>query len=101
MAIKILIDGPNGRELEVAVREAMGGRPESEEWILSLVKHQPLWSVNVLVSPGNRLWGWTFLGLRREIPVVLGEALRAAGFRDAEPWSGGPAPLVSRHSPAA
>jgi len=101
MAIKILIDGPDGRELEATVREALGGRPESEEWILSLVKNQPLWSVNVLVSPGNRLWGWTFLGLRREIPLVLGDALRAAGFRDAEPWGGGPAPLVSRHSPAA
>jgi len=101
MAIKILIDGPGGRELEAAVREVLGGRPESEEWILSLVKNQPLWSVNVLVSPGNRLWGWTFLGLRREIPGVLREALRAAGFRDDEAWAGGPAPLVSRYSPSA
>jgi hypothetical protein len=81
MAIKILIDGPGGDELEMAVRAALGRRPESEEWILSLVKNQPLWSVNVLVSPGDRLWGWTYLGLRRDIPVALAEALRVAGFR--------------------
>lgn len=81
MAIKILIDGPGGEELETAVRAALGRRPESEEWVLSLVKNQPLWSVNVLVSPGDRLWGWTYLGLRRDIPVVLAEALRVAGFR--------------------
>jgi hypothetical protein len=93
MAIKILIDGPGGRELEATVREALGGRPESEEWIISLVKNQPLWSVSVLVSPGNRLWGWTFLGLRREIPDVLGQALRAAGLRGAEPWGGEPPTL--------
>jgi hypothetical protein len=78
-----------------------GAVPSRKSGSSRLVKHQPLWSVNVLVSPGNRLWGWTFLGLRREIPIVLREALRAAGFRDAEPWTGGPAPLVSRHSPAA
>ena len=82
MAIKILIDGPGEQEMEMAVRAAMGRRPESEEWVLSLVKHQPMWSVNVLVSPGDRLWGWTYLGLRRDIPTVLGEALRVAGFRD-------------------
>jgi hypothetical protein len=81
MAVKILIDGPGGPELERAVRAALG-RPDSEEWVLSLVKNQPLWSVNVLVSPGDRLGGWTYLGLRRDIPIVLAEALRVAGFRD-------------------
>ena len=101
MGIKILIDGPDAAELEARVREALGRRPESEEWVLSLVKHQPLWSVNVLVSPGNRLWGWTHLGLRREIPIVLAEALRVAGFREGPTLGGGPAPLVGRHRPAA
>jgi hypothetical protein len=91
MAIRILIDGPDGQEMEKAVRGALGRRPESEEWVLSLVKHQPLWSVNVLVSPDDRLCGWTYLGLRRDIPVVLAEALRVAGFRG----------LAGRQTPAA
>jgi hypothetical protein len=84
MAIKILVDGAGGDELERAVRALLGRRPEAEEWVVSLVKNQPLWSVNVLVSPGDRLWGWTYLGLRREVPVVLAEALRVAGFPDGE-----------------
>ena len=71
MAIKILIDGPDGQELEKSTRAALGRRPASEDWVLSLVKNQPLWSVNILVSPGDKLWGWTYLGLRRDIPTVL------------------------------
>ena len=82
------------------MRALLAGRPEAEEWVLSLVKNQPLWSVNVLVSPGDRLWGWTFLGLRREVPGVLAEALRVAGFPDGEsrPLS---RPLARRQNPAA
>ena len=99
MGIKILVDGSGGDELEQAVRTVLGRRPESEEWVLSLVKNQPLWSVNVLVSPGDRLWGWTYLGLRREVPVVLAEALRVAGFRDGEP--GLLSPALARRHPAA
>jgi hypothetical protein len=99
MAIKILVDEAGGDELEQVVRSVLGRRPEAEEWVVSLVKNQPLWSVNVLVSPGDRLWGWTYLGLRREVPVVLAEALRVAGFRDGEPWALSP-PLARRH-PAA
>ena len=99
MGIRILVDGTGGDELEQAVRTVLGRRPESEEWVLSLVKNQPLWSVNVLVSPGDRLWGWTYLGLRREVPVVLAEALRVAGFRDGEPWPLSPA--QARQHPAA
>ena len=100
MAIKILVDGAGDGELEQAVRAVLGRRPEAEEWVVSLVKNQPLWSVNVLVSPGDRLWGWTYLGLRREVPVVLAEALRVAGFPDGEsrPLSLAPAP---RQNPAA
>ena len=99
MAIKILVDGAGGDELERAVRELLGRRPEAEQWVVSLVKNQPLWSVNVLVSPGDRLWGWTYLGLRREVPVVLAEALRVAGFRDGEPSTLNP-PRARQH-PAA
>jgi len=100
MAIKILVDGAGGDELERAVRELLGRRPQAEEWVVSLVKNQPLWSVNVLVSPGDRLWGWTYLGLRREVPVVLAEALRVAGFPDGESQALN-LPQARRQNPAA
>ena len=82
MAVRILVDGSDAGELEAAVRAALGGRPESDPWVISLVKNQPLWSVNVLVSPENRLWGWNYLGLGRDIPAALADALRTAGLRE-------------------
>lgn len=80
MGVKILIDGPGADEMDRTIRAALGHRPADESWVLSLVKHKPMWTVSVLVSPQDRLWGWTYFGPREYIPEALSEAVCEAGL---------------------
>ena len=79
--MKILIDGPGAEELEVAVREELGAPPDTEAWVLSLVKQQPTWTVNLMVPPQEHLWGWTYVGPAGELPGAIAGAVDAVGLR--------------------
>jgi hypothetical protein len=81
MAMKILIDAPEAAELEPALRRVLESA-EGQAWVLSVVKQQPTWTVNVLVSPEAPLWGWNYVGPARELPGAVAGALAAAGLRE-------------------
>lgn len=74
MQARILVDGPDGPELAAALRAALGaGRGAG--WVISVVRlAPPWWCLNVLMAPGGRLQGWSYVGTRSDLPEALGAA---------------------------
>jgi hypothetical protein len=82
--LRILVDGEGSRAVELCIRAALGDRDEHEQWLVTAVKLPARWVVSFLVSPGDRLGGYTWCGPAHQVRAALEEVLRAAGFgRDA------------------
>lgn len=84
MAIRILIDGPEGTGMETVIRAVLGNRPPWETWIISIVKQRPRWGVTVLASPNDRLAEWSFVGPADRVGPALSEAIREVGLDNPE-----------------
>ncbi len=84
MAVRIMVDGPDAVELEGVVRAALGPRLEEESWLVFILKVRARWGVSVLVSPQDRLEGWSFFGPWSSIASAVKEAVRKAGLESIE-----------------
>ncbi|HET7745778.1 MAG TPA: hypothetical protein VFM29_00660 [Vicinamibacteria bacterium] len=79
--VKILVMGAHADDVRDEMRNALGRRPEHEEWVVSAVQLPTSWVASVLVSPGDRLTGWSLVGPARSIAPALAHAVTNAGLR--------------------
>ena len=77
--VRILVDGEGSRAVELCIRAALGDRAEEEQWLISAVKLPARWVVSFLVSPDDRLVGYTWCGPAHQVRAALEDALRNAG----------------------
>jgi hypothetical protein len=78
--MRILVEGEGSRAVELCLRAALGDRTDAEQWLVTAVKLPTRWVVSFLVSPGDRLGGYTWCGPAHQIRSAVEEALRAAGL---------------------
>ncbi|HUH12284.1 MAG TPA: hypothetical protein VMK65_04210 [Longimicrobiales bacterium] len=78
--LRILADGEGSRAVELCIRTAMGERDDAEQWLITAVKLPSRWVVSFLVSPGDRLGGYTWCGPAHQVRSAVDAALRAAGL---------------------
>jgi hypothetical protein len=83
--VRILVDGVGSRAVELCIRAALGDRNEDEQWLVTAVKLPARWVVSFLVSPGDRLAGFTWCGPAHEVRTAVQDALRGAGLTPAAP----------------
>jgi hypothetical protein len=77
--VRIVTAGEGGRAVELCIRTAMADRDDSEQWLITAVKLAGRWIVSFLVSPEDRLGGYTWCGPAHEVRAAVLEALRMAG----------------------
>jgi hypothetical protein len=78
--LRILVDGEGSRAVELCIRAALGDRDDREQWLISAVRLPARWVVSFLVSPADRLGGYTWCGPAHQIRSALEEVLRATGL---------------------
>ena len=83
--VRILVDGEGSRAVELCIQAALGDRSEDEQWLVTAVRLPARWVVSFLISPGDRLAGFTWCGPAHEVRMALQDALRSAGLAPAAP----------------
>ena len=78
--VRILVDGQGSRAIELCIRAALGDRAHEEEWLVSAVKLPARWVVSFLVSPNDRLGGYTWCGPAHQVRAAIEDVLRSAGL---------------------
>jgi len=78
--VRILVDGEGSRAVELCIRAALGERANEEQWLISAVKLPARWVVSFLVSPDDRLDGYTWVGPAHQLRNAVEDSLRKAGF---------------------
>jgi hypothetical protein len=78
--VRILVDGEGNRAVELCIRAALGARANEEQWLISAVKLPARWVVSFLVSPHDRLGGYTWVGPAHQLRAAVETALRTAGL---------------------
>jgi hypothetical protein len=78
--VRILVDGEGSRAVELCIRAALGDRSDDEQWLITAVRLPARWVVSFLVSPHDRLAGYTWCGPAHEVRGAVQEALRSAGL---------------------
>jgi hypothetical protein len=78
--LRILVDGEGSRAVELCIRAALGDRADEEEWLITAVKLPARWVVSFLVSPGDRLGGYSWCGPAHQVRGAVQDAMRAAGL---------------------
>ena len=78
--VRILVDGDGSRAVELCIRAALGERAREEQWLISAVKLPARWVVSFLVSPDDRLGGYTWVGPAHQVRAAVEDSLRNAGF---------------------
>jgi len=81
--LRIVVEGEGSRAVELCIRTAMGEREDDEQWLITAVKLPARWVVSFLVSPGDRLGGFTWCGPAHQIRRSIEEALERAGLASA------------------
>jgi hypothetical protein len=78
--VRILVDGEGSRAVELCIRAALGDRVKEEQWLISAVKLPARWVVSFLVSPDDRLGGYTWCGPAHQVRAAIEDVLRSAGL---------------------
>jgi hypothetical protein len=78
--VRILVDGEGSRAVELCIRAALGDRANEEQWLISAVKLPARWVVSFLVSPEDRLGGYTWVGPAHQVRAAIEDALRMSGL---------------------
>ena len=78
--IRILVDGEGSRAVELCIRAALGERANEEQWLISAVKLPARWVVSFLVSPDDRLGGYTWCGPAHQVRAAIEDVLRSEGL---------------------
>jgi len=78
--VRILVDGEGSRAVELCIRAALGDRANGEQWLISAVKLPARWVVSFLVSPDDRLGGYTWVCPAHQVRAAIEDSLRKAGF---------------------
>jgi hypothetical protein len=78
--LRLLVEGEGSRAVELCLRAALGERNDDEQWLVTAVKLPTRWVVSFLVSPGDRLGGYTWCGPAHQIRRAVEDALAAAGM---------------------
>jgi hypothetical protein len=78
--VRILVDGEGSRAVELCIRAALGDRGDEEQWLISAVKLPARWVISFLVSPDDRLGGYTWCGPAHQVRKAVEEALSSAGL---------------------
>jgi hypothetical protein len=78
--VTILVDGQGSRAIELCIRAALGDRANEEQWLVSAVKLPARWVVSFLVSPDDRLVGYTWCGPAHQVRAAIEDVLRNAGL---------------------
>jgi hypothetical protein len=92
--VRILVDGQGSRAIELCIRAALGDRPNEEQWLVSAVKLPARWVVSFLVSPDDRLGGYTWCGPAHQVRAAIEDVLRSAGLNEHIRADSPPAELV-------
>jgi len=79
--LRLLVEGEGSRAVELCLRAALGERGDEEQWLITAIKLPTRWVVSFLVSPGDRLGGYTWCGPAHQIRRAVEDALGAAGMR--------------------
>jgi hypothetical protein len=83
--LRILVEGEGSRAVELCIRTAMGERDAGEQWLITAVKLPARWVVSFLVSPDDRLGGYTWCGPAHQVRHAVAEAVRSAGLAAPHP----------------
>jgi hypothetical protein len=83
--VRILVDGEGSRAVELCIRAALGDRGHEEEWLITAVKLPARWVVSFLVSPDDRLGGYSWCGPAHQVRGAVENALRANGLLPSPP----------------
>jgi hypothetical protein len=83
--VRILVDGGGSRAVELCIRAALGDRADEEEWLITAVKLPARWVVSFLVSPDDRLGGYSWCGPAHQVRSAVENALRANGLLPSPP----------------
>ena len=78
--LRLLVEGEGSRAVELCLRAALGERGDEEQWLITAIKLPTRWVVSFLVSPGDRLGGYTWCGPAHQIRRAVEDALGAAGM---------------------
>jgi hypothetical protein len=78
--LRIVVDGEGSRAVDLCIRAALGERSDDEQWLITAVKLPSRWVVSFLISPDDRLGGYTWCGPAHQVRAALEQALAAAGF---------------------
>ena len=78
--VRIVTAGEGGRAVELCIRAALAERDDAEQWLITAVKLAGRWIVSFLVSPEDRLGGYTWCGPAHEVRAAVKDALRNAGM---------------------
>ena len=78
--VRILVDGEGSRAVDLCIRAALGDRADVEEWLITAVKLPARWVVSFLVSPDDRLGGYSWCGPAHQVRSAVENALRSAGL---------------------
>ena len=78
--VRILVEGEGSRAIELCLRAALGERADEEQWLISAVKLPARWVVSFLVSPDDRLGGYTWCGPAHQVRAAIEDVLRDAGL---------------------
>jgi hypothetical protein len=78
--VRILVGGAGSRAVELCIRAALGDRGDQEQWLITAVKLPARWVVSFLISPGDRLDGYTSCGPAHQVRAAVQDALGAAGL---------------------
>jgi hypothetical protein len=80
--VRILVEGEGSRAIELCLRAALGERADEEQWLISAVKLPARWVVSFLVSPDDRLAGYSWCGPAHQVRRAVEDALRMAGLSE-------------------
>jgi hypothetical protein len=80
--VRILVEGEGSRAIELCLRAALGERADEEQWLISAVKLPARWVVSFLVSPDDRLAGYSWCGPAHQVRSAVEDALRMAGLSE-------------------
>jgi len=78
--VRIVTAGEGGRAVEMCIRAALAERADDEQWLVTAVKLAGRWIVSFLVSPEDRLAGYTWCGPAHQVRAAVHDALRATGL---------------------
>ena len=78
--VRILVDGEGSRAIELCIRAALGDRANEEQWLISAVKLPARWVVSFLVSPDDRMGGYSWCGPAHQVRSAVEDAMRRSGF---------------------